>query len=496
MTDTSTLLAEFFKTIAEMQNTVQDEITKIFEGLIDEAENMYNNYQNESVGTKKRKIEIPATQAIQLNSTNNLGTKHKIEIPIPQAIQPIPISNFGAKPKIETQAPQGIQPNHINNLGAKHKIEIPTSQAIQPTPTSNLVAKHKIEIPQAIQLNPIKKVGFKETPKVKVPSQNGNKNNFETSNPIMQTPPSNNIPDSEEKKEAKIINGQLVFVKTSSNIEAPKVKPFEFIKPLHAHVPISEPLPEIKPEIKLKLPNVPKSDYKIINCSSMINKSREIPTKRPKKEKPIDIRAELKRKYTPLLENIKEEIKKLYSKGIDPTIISKLFQISSHLVHSIGNWGQLTSNEIRGKIDLKAQVFSLLAAGASPQNICIKLNLSRGEFVNLTEEIPIYSIIKSPKAKIEFYELIKDSDLPKQTLSELTGIPQPKLWKWKEKVEANIPLSDEDSVNSDGEFSRETIKKALACLYATQSIEQAAKAAEVQNKDKILEWKRKFKEKR
>jgi len=132
------------------------------------------------------------------------------------------------------------------------------------------------------------------------------------------------------------------------------------------------------------------------------------------------------------------------------------YNISADCIAALGNFERRKSLwNFEEKKSMKKKVMDLKEQGKSVGEISEVLGISKAHTRDYLEEIPIRLLAQNKHVKKLLVDKL-DQGISPQKLQEITNIPQKTLKKWK-----TGDMSDEDEIQSDGEFSREDIRESL-----------------------------------
>ncbi|CAG9321163.1 unnamed protein product [Blepharisma stoltei] len=233
--------------------------------------------------------------------------------------------------------------------------------------------------------------------------------------------------------------------------------------------PISIDPPKPEPQLPVKRP---KENFSFPQSSA------------PKKSQPQPKRGDSE--LNSYMELLKSRVRELYEKNISPSFISKLFNLNLELVHSLGNWKQVPDEISSKMIEMKNECLKLKEKGFTLKEIGKTIRIPRKKVLILFGELTPIDLLKSAESKKCVVNKIAEG-VSKIALSQELGTPVYKIQNWVDKVSNGRPLSDEDSIRSEGEISRETIRNSIFHYYQTNNKDLAASICS-QKPEKIVQW--------
>ena len=172
-------------------------------------------------------------------------------------------------------------------------------------------------------------------------------------------------------------------------------------------------------------------------------------------------------------EELKEQVLRLYNKGVKANFLSALFNIGSpKLVHSWGNWKYRPPAEMERCLARRSQILTLLEQGQSSKAICSTLGI---KYKILRETLgqacgTVYSRAAYEKVMQQMH-LLK----VKSAVSKCTGVSVYIMNKWLEGKD----VPDEEFLVDDEAGSAEAKKAAIEAYYESGSLDTAGEAAGV-----------------
>ncbi|CAG9321977.1 unnamed protein product [Blepharisma stoltei] len=216
----------------------------------------------------------------------------------------------------------------------------------------------------------------------------------------------------------------------------------------------------------------------------------QLPVKRPKEhalfKKPQIPVKKGENELSSHMELIKTRVRDLYEKNISPSLISKLFNLSLELVHSLGDWKQVPSEIASKMIEMKNDCIKLRDKGSSLKDISKAMRIPKKKVLILYGEITPNDLLKSAESKKVIVKKIAEG-VSKVALSQELGMPVYKIQNWLDKVANGRELSDEDSIHSEGEFQRDTIRNSIFYYYQTNNKDLAASICNTKP-EKVARW--------
>lgn len=180
-------------------------------------------------------------------------------------------------------------------------------------------------------------------------------------------------------------------------------------------------------------------------------------------------------------EELKEQVVRLYLKGVKANYLSALFNIGSpKLVHSWGNWKYRPPAEIERCLARRSQILALLEQGQPCKAICSSLGI---KYKILKETIgqacgTVYSRAAYERV-MQQMQILK----VKSAVSKCTGVSVYIMNKWLEGKD----VPDEEFLVDDEGGSAEAKRAAIEAYYESGSLDTAAETVGM-NTEIVKRW--------
>ena len=180
-------------------------------------------------------------------------------------------------------------------------------------------------------------------------------------------------------------------------------------------------------------------------------------------------------------EELKEQVVRLYNKGVKANFIAALYNIGSpKLVHSWGDWKFRPVAEMERLTARRAQILALIEQGQPYKNIASILNIKYKSILEILGKS--YGTVYSRAAYEQVMQQMRQYKVKSQ-VSKNTGVSLYIMKKWL----SGRDVPNEEFIVDDEEGSAEAKRAAIETYYETRDVEKAAEVGAVDT-ETVKKW--------